>query len=94
MCSSDLAVVNGTDAVATGFELEVAGALTNSWTYNFGINYSKSVWDKDGFVGSSPILKGAQLPGVPKEMGNVLDGLLLARQHGRRLCSPQCFLSW
>ena len=63
------AVVNGTDAVATGFELEVAGALTDSWTYNFGINYTKSEWDKDGFVGSSPILKGAQLPGVPKEMG-------------------------
>jgi len=63
------AVVNGTDAVATGLELELAGALTESWTYNLGINYTESEWDKDGFVGSSPITKGAQLPGVAKEMG-------------------------
>jgi len=63
------AVVNGTDAVATGLELELAGALTENWTYNLGINYTESEWDKDGFVGSSPISKGAQLPGVAKEMG-------------------------
>ena len=65
------AVVNGTDAVATGLELELAGALTENWTYNLGINYTESEWDKDGFVGSSPISKGAQLPGVAKEMGTL-----------------------
>ena len=63
------AVVNGTDAVATGFELELAGALADNWTYNLGFNYTESEWDKDGFVGSNPLTKGAQLPGVAKEMG-------------------------
>lgn len=65
------AVVNGTDAVATGLELELAGLLTDNWTYKLGFNYTESEWDKDGFVGSSPIVKGAQLPGVPKEMGTL-----------------------
>ena len=65
------AVVNGTDAVATGLELELAGALTANWTYTLGLNYTESEWDSDGFVGSSPIMKGTQLPGVPKEMGSL-----------------------
>jgi len=63
------AVVNGTDAVATGVELELAGRFTDNWTYNLGLNYTQSEWDKDGSVGDSPIVKGTQLPGVPTEMG-------------------------
>ena len=45
--------------------------MTDNWTYKLGFNYTESEWDKDGFVGSSPIVKGAQLPGVPKEMGTL-----------------------
>jgi len=65
------AIVNGTDAVATGLEVELAGSLTDSWNYTFGYNYTQSEWDKNGFVGSSPLAKGAQLPGVPKVMGSM-----------------------
>ena len=65
------AIVNGTDAVATGLEVELAGSITDSWNYTFGYNYTQSEWDKDGFVGSSPLAKGSQLPGVPKVMGSM-----------------------
>ena len=65
------AVVNGTDAVANGIELELAGLLTDNWTYTLGYNYTESEWDANGFVGSSPLLKGEQLPGVPKQMATL-----------------------
>jgi iron complex outermembrane receptor protein len=65
------AIVNGTDAVAQGFEVELAGMVTENWTYMFGYNYTQSEWDQDGFVGSSALFKGDQLPGVPKHMASL-----------------------
>jgi outer membrane receptor protein involved in Fe transport len=65
------AVVNGTNAVATGFEVEVTGLLTDNWTYSFGYNYTNSEWDADGFIGDSPLSKGEKLPGVPEQMASL-----------------------
>ena len=65
------AIVNGTDAVANGIELELAGLLTDNWTYTLGYNYTESEWDADGFVGHLPLIKGDQLPGVPKQMASL-----------------------
>ncbi len=65
------AIVNGTDAVAKGLEFELAGQLTQNWTYNLGYNYTQSEWDENGFVASTPLNKGEQLPGVPKHMASI-----------------------
>jgi outer membrane receptor protein involved in Fe transport len=52
-------------------EVELAGVLTDNWTYMLGYNYTNSEWDVDGFVGSSPLFEGDQLPGVPKHMASL-----------------------
>ena len=65
------AIVNGTDAVAKGIEAELQGQLTDNWTYTLGYNYTQSEWDADGLIGSSPLFKGEQLPGVPKHMASL-----------------------
>jgi outer membrane receptor protein involved in Fe transport len=85
------AIVNGTDAVAKGIEIELAGRFTENWTYNFGYNYTKSEWDVDGFVGSSPLFEGDQLPGVPKHMASLSSDYYIPMDSGEMYVHVDAF---
>jgi iron complex outermembrane receptor protein len=62
------AVLNGSNAVSQGLELELNGQLTENLSFTLGYNYTSSEWDEDGAIGGDPLFKGDRLPGVPEDI--------------------------